>query len=111
MKDIKRESQIDYLISVHDLGAWATYENACADRDEDLAAQSARAIRRKKLCDTDNLFTFDRLRLSPSTPEQLVFELNELLQSDWAKYRQHLRDIPEQPGFPFEIDWGTEPNE
>jgi len=29
--------------------------------------------------------------------------------SDWAVYRQQLRDIPEQPGFPHEIDWPIKP--
>lgn len=28
----------------------------------------------------------------------------------WAAYRQHLRDIPSQAGFPITIDWGTAPN-
>jgi len=30
-------------------------------------------------------------------------------QSDWAVYRQQLRDIPEQQGFPSEVNWPTEP--
>jgi len=29
----------------------------------------------------------------------------------WAEYRQHLRDITDQPDFPTKIDWGTPPNE
>lgn len=29
----------------------------------------------------------------------------------WADYRQHLRDITEQPDFPIKIDWGTPPDE
>lgn len=27
----------------------------------------------------------------------------------WATYRQALRDIPDQAGFPNDIDWPTEP--
>jgi len=27
----------------------------------------------------------------------------------WAEYRQHLRDIPAQSGFPITIDWGVPP--
>jgi hypothetical protein len=30
-------------------------------------------------------------------------------QAAWATYRQALRDIPEQAGFPNEITWPTEP--
>lgn len=29
--------------------------------------------------------------------------------SNWREYRQKLRDIPEQDGFPFDIDWGELP--
>ena len=29
----------------------------------------------------------------------------------WAAYRQHLRDVPQQPGFPITIDWGVPPSE
>jgi hypothetical protein len=29
--------------------------------------------------------------------------------SDWVTYRQALRDIPTQTGFPNEINWPTEP--
>ena len=27
----------------------------------------------------------------------------------WATYRQQLRDVPEQAGFPWEVDWPQEP--
>lgn len=30
-------------------------------------------------------------------------------QQAYVDYRQHLLDVPEQAGFPFEIDWGTPP--
>jgi hypothetical protein len=29
----------------------------------------------------------------------------------WLSYRQHLRDVTQQSGFPITIDWGTPPNE
>jgi len=28
----------------------------------------------------------------------------------WVPYRQALRDVPQQPGFPSTIDWPTQPN-
>lgn len=31
--------------------------------------------------------------------------------SVWQPYRQHLRDIPEQEGFPTSVDWGELPAE
>ena len=30
-------------------------------------------------------------------------------QAEWATYRQALRDIPSQAGFPNEVTWPTEP--
>ena len=32
-------------------------------------------------------------------------------QAAWAAYRQALRDIPDQAGFPNEVNWPTEPQE
>jgi hypothetical protein len=29
--------------------------------------------------------------------------------SAWAAYRQSLRDVPQQPGFPAAVDWPTAP--
>jgi hypothetical protein len=29
---------------------------------------------------------------------------------EWAVYRQALRDIPEQPGFPWEVEWPVPPS-
>lgn len=31
-------------------------------------------------------------------------------QAAWATYRQALRDLPEQDGFPFDVQWPTLPN-
>jgi len=30
---------------------------------------------------------------------------------EWQSYRQALRDVPQQSGFPDEIEWPTPPNE
>jgi len=32
-------------------------------------------------------------------------------QQAWAEYRQALRDVPQQSGFPTDINWPTKPNE
>ena len=29
--------------------------------------------------------------------------------SQWADYRQQLREVPDQPGFPYEFTWPTKP--
>lgn len=39
-------------------------------------------------------------------------QLNDISQSvatEWATYRQHLRDIPDQEGFPWSVVWPDQP--
>jgi hypothetical protein len=55
-------------------------------------AESARQQRNEKLSKTDWRFRSDM------TPSQ-----------DWVNYCQALRDVPTQSGFPWEINWPTEP--
>jgi hypothetical protein len=35
--------------------------------------------------------------------------LNSLQKADWLEYRNELRNIPEQQGFPWEVVWPTQP--
>lgn len=36
-------------------------------------------------------------------------ELGEPVPQEWADYRQALRDVPQQEGFPTDIDWPDKP--
>lgn len=36
-------------------------------------------------------------------------ETGQPVPQEWADYRQALRDVPEQPGFPEDIEWPAEP--
>lgn len=36
--------------------------------------------------------------------------LDNVAKGQWASYRQALRDVPDQPGFPFNVTWPTQPN-
>ena len=38
-----------------------------------------------------------------------ALESNQLQNFAWAAYRQALRDIPQQPGFPDSVTWPVEP--
>lgn len=71
------------------------YDLAVAAQDEETAALAARSIRNKLLSDSDSEMVEDR----PSDKEA------------WATYRQALRDLTEQAGFPFEIEWPQAPND
>jgi len=61
-------------------------------------ASSARAQRNVLLAQSDSQVLPDRW--SAMTTEQ---------QTAWAAYRQALRDIPQQDGFPITIVWPTKP--
>lgn len=62
------------------------------------AASIIRAERQKHLIDSDWTQTADA-------------PLNDLARAAWKKYRQELRDITSQVGFPWVITWPTEPSE
>lgn len=63
----------------------------------DFLEQEARTSRNNKLAECD----WTQLPDSPlSTSEK----------AEWSSYRQSLRDVPEQSGFPDDITWPTEPS-
>jgi hypothetical protein len=59
-------------------------------------AESVRIDRNKKLSDTDWVVI-------------KAVETNSSLPSDWIAYRQALRDISQQSGFPWDVEWPIEP--
>ena len=92
------------------------YEVACAEQNEEDAAMFARLIRNKLLEESDNELAFDRLGLvAPSGSTftawlSFLKKLGDVLTGAWAKYRQDLRDLPDQPGFPFNITFPDKPD-
>ena len=88
----------------------AAYEAARADRNEDEAAACARKIRNKLLEKSDSQMTLDRLGLDPSSATKFIAALSTIFSGEWATYRQALRDLPEQAGFPFEIEFPVAPD-
>ena len=86
------------------------YEQAVADNDADRAAEMARKIRNRMLNKSDAQMSLDRIGLDTSTSVAFLSSLKNIFNNDWAVYRQHLRDITKQEGFPFNIDWGTSPD-
>lgn len=65
-------------------------------KDSDAAALVVREERNKRLAATD-------WRVIKH------LELNENIPGVWEVYRQALRDVPDQPGFPWEVTWPNEP--
>lgn len=87
------------------------YENACQAQDAEEAAELARKIRNKLLDSTDKEMSLDRLGLDTSSATKFIASLANIFSGAWAKYRQELRDITEQEGFPFNITFPTPPDD
>ena len=71
----------------------AEQETAYKDMKDAEQAKSVRDDRTKRLSDSD------WTQIADSTADKLT----------WATYRQALRDIPAQAGFPWTIDWPDAP--
>ena len=93
----------------------SAYENACNIEDAESAAAFARKIRNKLLEESDKEMSLDRLGLTvPSGSTFTVWlsflrNLGNALSNSWAVYRQALRDLPEQEGFPFNVTFPEKP--
>lgn len=61
--------------------------------NEELATMNARRKRQSLLSETDWMALSDNV-----------------LTEDWAAYRQALREVPQQNGFPFEVIWPVKPS-
>ena len=71
---------------------WSAQQAAYAAGSADRKAAEVRAERSTKLAATD----WTQL---PDVPQSI--------KSQWASYRQALRDVPQQAGFPFNVVWPT----
>lgn len=79
------------------------------------AAAEVRAKRDELLALSDASMALDRLGLD--VPSGTTFTawlsflrgLGNVLTGAIAIYRKALRDIPEQPGFPYDVDWPVKP--
>ena len=69
---------------------------AAAEKEYEEVAAAARAARNALIAATDYLFESD-------------YPITKAKKAEWAAYRQALRDVPEQEGFPYEINWPVKP--
>lgn len=86
------------------------YQIACASGDEQTAADAARALRNRLLDLSDREMPLDRLGLDTSSAIAFLASLRQIFSGEWAAYRQALRDIPQQEGFPFNITFPVAPD-
>lgn len=113
----KMEAMCDQLRSEMDDVLEKAYVVAVQEQDEDRAAELARKIRNKLLDASDKHCTFDKIL--PAAPTGANFAdwlawlktLADVANNAWGVYRQSLRDLTEQEGFPFSIEWPKHPEE
>ena len=117
MRIVKLEAVCEQLRSEMDDVLEKAYAAAVEERDEERAAELARRIRNKLLDASDRHCTFDKI-----LPEALIGSsftdwiawlktLAGVAGNAWGVYRQALRDLPEQDGFPFDVQWPERPEE
>ena len=89
---------------------WRMYETACREQDAQQAAALVRKIRNRLLDNTDKEMSLDRLGLDTSSATKFIASLIRIFNGGWAQYRQALRDITKQAGFPFAVTFPTPPD-
>lgn len=81
-------------------GKWVKeYRKRAATAEEVTAATSAKAVEVRATRD-GLLAACDWTQLADAAKKT---------QGDWVSYRQALRDMPQQAGFPFNVDWPVKP--
>lgn len=93
------------------------YETAVEAGDKESAAELARKIRNKLLDESDKECALDRLL--EDAPDGVSFsdwitwlrKLAGAKSSAWGVYRQSLRDLPKQDGFPLKVVFPEKPTE
>ena len=98
-------------------GLRTAYAESVQAEDSEAAAVFARRIRNQLLKESDSELTLDRMGLEVPTGTTFKVWLNffkqlgEALTGDWATYRQELRDLTEQEGFPLNVEFPIKPEE
>ena len=126
------ETETIYIYDTYITLTWyrkTLYEDILADYDNwlnkakqeeyDEYAKIVRDRRDELLKDSDKEMVLDRLTLT--IPEEITLSnivqglkdffvsLKEIKNSPMADYRQKLRDIPQQEGFPYEVEFPVKP--
>ncbi len=91
------------------------YQRAVEAGDEESAAEFCRKIRNRLLELSDAEMSLDRFGITVPTGASFTSwlsflrDLGGMLTGAWSTYRQQLRDLTEQPGFPFNVTFPEKP--
>ena len=109
--DIQEEIEKNY-------NNWLDFAKDC--EYEKLAAE-IREKRNKLLEESDKYMILDRLTMNfpqeisltnvVSVLKDFFKTLSNIKNGSWAKYRQELRDLPNQKGFPYDVKFPDKPEE
>lgn len=98
------------------LNAW---KERAINADYEKVAAEVRKVRDKLLEETDANMAFDRLNIT--LPDNIkatnllqsvisfITSLKDIFNGQMAAYRQALRDIPQQEGFPYDVNFPVKP--
>lgn len=127
IQEVVEEENVKYTFELHRLNIchnnniaeeiekdFDKYLEIAKNNEYKILASEARAKRDELLKETDKDMCFDRLNIV--IPEitattilqsikQFFSAIHEINNGKMAKYRQALRDIPQQEGFPYNIVW------
>ena len=128
IEEVKNEDGVQYTADEYTLTVADTMmlEERIADNidawrekamkeDYDRAAAKVRAIRDKMLADSDKEMVLDRIGLEVPTGVSFTAwldflkKLGQAAGGEMAKYRQELRDITTQDGFPYDVNFPKKP--
>lgn len=89
--------------------------------DYQTEASKIREKRNELLADSDKFLLLDRLGIQLpneitavtllTSVKDFFDNLKEVLNGDWAEYRQKLRDLTKQEGFPYNVEFPKKPEE
>jgi hypothetical protein len=88
---------VDLLTSLVDEAALAVMIDLAFNKDESERIAESYRVRDKR----DELLLETDWTQLPDVPDTI--------KQSWAQYRQELRDIPAQSGFPYNVNWPTKP--
>lgn len=94
LQDARKDNYYLYLRSREPGNIYNRWLEAVSRGDVDDAAEAARDYRNTMLNSCDNMMVPDRPNVDVPA---------------WEAYRQALRDVPEQAGFPLQITWPEKP--
>lgn len=116
IKTIFREDLESFINDNYE--SWLTLAK---ETDYQVVAKEVREKRNKLLEESDKQLLLDRLNIDLpseittlnllSVVVKLFDNLKSILNGEWAEYRQKLRDITTQEGFPYNVEYPEKPEE